>query len=154
MDKQNSGKHIAMDEELTANLEREFNRIADQGVIGDPRGKPAYGYLRVSSRGQAEEGASGLPRQLEHIAEKAAQDGLAIPWDMIYCDDSTGFTFEDRPGLNALLKEASDKPRAHHLIIEYPDRMSRDASSRSGLKRDGYPVKRAEVSSGETAFML
>jgi site-specific DNA recombinase len=133
-----NGQHIVMDDELAANLEREFKRIADQGVIGDPRGEPAYGYLRVSSRGQAEEGRSGLPRQLENIAGKAALEGLAIAWDMIYCDDHTGFTFEDRPALNKLLEEVKAKPRAHKLVMEYPDRMSRDHTWRYGYLREQF----------------
>ena len=127
-----------MDSNLAANLKREFDRIAEDGVIGTPQGELAYGYLRVSSRGQAEEGRSGLPRQLEHIAEKAAQEGLAIPWDMIYYDDHTGFTFEDRPGLNKLLEEARAKPRAHKLVMEYPDRMSRDHTWRYGYLREQF----------------
>jgi len=133
-----SARHIFMDEELAAHLEREFARIAIDGVAGDPNGEIAYAYLRVSSRGQAEEGRSGLPRQLEHVAEKAANEGLAIPWDMVYCDDHTGFSFEDRPALNALLDEVKERPRACKVVIEYPDRMSRDHAWRYGYIREQF----------------
>lgn len=137
-DGRENGQHIFMDDELVANLEREFAQIANCGVVGDPEGELAYGYLRVSSRGQAEEGRGGLPRQLEHIAERAVQEGLAIPWDMIFCDDHTGFTFEDRPGLTKLMEEVKAKPRAHRLVIEYPDRMSRDHTWRYGYLREQF----------------
>lgn len=142
--KSSGGQHIAMDRALVANLRQEFNRLARNGVVGDPSGQPAYGYLRVSSRGQAEEGRSGLPRQLEHIAEKAAQEGLAIPWEMVFCDDHTGFRFEDRPALNRLLDEAKAGARAHVLVMEQPDRMSRDHAWRYGYLREQFQVRGVE----------
>jgi site-specific DNA recombinase len=134
----NESKHVFMDEELVASLRKEFERLAEQGVIGDPEGTLAYAYLRVSSRGQAQEGRSGLPRQLEHVAEEARKEGLAIPWDLVYCDDHSGFSFEDRPGLNALLKEVRRKPRAHKLVMEYPDRMSRSHEWHYGFIREQF----------------
>jgi hypothetical protein len=126
------GRHIFMDYALTANLEREFNRLGRQAVVGNPRGKLAYGYLRVSSGGQAKEGRSGLHRQLEHIAAKAAEEGLALPWDMIYCDDHTEFRFEDRPGLKQATSDSQGKPQGSKLIVEQTDRMSRDHAWRYG----------------------
>jgi hypothetical protein len=55
---------------------KEFDKLAADGVLGDPDGEPSGAYLRVSSSGQAEEGRSGLPRQLEHIHEKALESNL------------------------------------------------------------------------------
>jgi hypothetical protein len=76
-----------------------FDELAINEFIGDPAGKLAYAYLRVSSSEQAEEGRSGLPRQLRHVHEIAVQSGLKISWDMVFADDHTGFEFRDRPNL-------------------------------------------------------
>ena len=54
----------------------EFDALASNGVIGHPQGQPAFGYLRVSSAGQADEGRSGLPRQMMHIHEVAFENRL------------------------------------------------------------------------------
>ncbi len=73
-------------------------------MIGDPDGKPAYAYLRVSSEEQGEEGRSGLPRQLEHIHEKAKHAGCCVIWERVFADDFTGFELE-RPELDRLRSE-------------------------------------------------
>ena len=65
-------------------LKDEFDRLVSEGVLGDPHGEPGGAYLRVSSGGQAEEGRSGLPRQLEHIREKAIEIRLCIPWEHLF----------------------------------------------------------------------
>lgn len=120
-------------------VEQEFYQHAgSDGVLGDPLGEQAYAYLRVSSSGQAEEGRSGLPRQIEHVAEKAYQEGLYIPWDMVFFDDSTGFTFEDRENLNLLLDEIRSAPQSNKLVMEYPDRLSRDHTWRYGYLREQF----------------
>ncbi len=82
-----------------------FDQVAVNGILGDPHGIPAYGYARVSSDDQAEEGRSGLPRQLEHIHEVALKKGLCITFDCMYFDDASGFDFQNRPGLTALRNE-------------------------------------------------
>ena len=68
-----------------------FDGLATDGVIGDHRGEPAYCYLRVSTAGQAEEGRSGLPRQIMHVHQAAEQNSLKIPWELVFADDHTGF---------------------------------------------------------------
>jgi DNA invertase Pin-like site-specific DNA recombinase len=92
-------------------FQNEFQRYAVNGFIGDSNGEPAYGYMRVSSKGQAEEGRSGLPRQIERIHLKALEQHVKISWDMIYADDHTGFEFQDRPQLQKLLSEIRSNNR-------------------------------------------
>lgn len=114
-----------------------FDALATDGYIGDPSGKPAYAYLRVSSAGQAEEGRGGLPRQIQNIHEIAAKTGLKIGWDMVFADDHTGFEFENRPELSKLRKEyKSATPRAKAIVMEYLDRLSRNADWHQGYLLD------------------
>lgn len=115
----------------------EFERLATDGCIGDPNGKLAYGYLRVSTAEQAEEGRSGLPRQIVHVHAVAAQHGLKIPWGMIYADDHSGFDFRDRPALTQLRQEFKRPERkADTLVIEHLDRLSRNADWHQGFLLD------------------
>ena len=60
---------------------------------------------------QADEGRSGLPRQLEHCHEVADKQGYRITWDMVLADDASGFEFRNRPALNRLLRELSKDTR-------------------------------------------
>jgi site-specific DNA recombinase len=113
-------------------LKKEFDELAMNSVLGDPDGEPSGAYLRVSSAGQAEEGRSGLPRQMEHIHEKAFESNLSIPWKYLFFDDHSGFEFEDRPGLQELLSAAKDDAGFSHVVIEYLDRLSRNADWHQG----------------------
>src|SRR5437763_1953763 len=107
-------------EELRATINRIFSDIFDSKVIGDPEGQLSFAYIRVSSSGQAEEGRSGLPRQLAHVDQIAHDLMLRIPLELVYCDDHSGFEFRERPGLQALLAEVAKSDRkTHHLVIEY-----------------------------------
>jgi len=83
-------------------LQTTLDRLQTAGAIGDPDGKLAYAYIRVSSDEQAEEGAGGLPRQIQHIHEVAQLSGLHIPISNIFADDFTGFEYRDRPELTRL----------------------------------------------------
>lgn len=115
----------------------EFNALAINDALGHPTGEPAYGYLRVSSSGQAEEGRSGLPRQLLHIHEAAIENRLKITWECLFADDDSGFEFSDRPELSRLRREySSDKRRAHVVVIEHLDRLSRNADWHQGYLLD------------------
>jgi len=111
----------------------EFDKLAIEGAIGDPNGLPAYAYIRVSSSGQAEEGRTGLPRQIEHIHEVARERGFRIEWDMVVADDDSGFEFEHRPQLSRLRTEMKKAPRARAVIIEHLDRLSRNADWHQGF---------------------
>lgn len=122
-------------------LRAEFDKIADgRGYLGAPDGVLSYGYLRVSGDQQAEEGRSGLPRQILHIhgvALKGVPDKdippLKIPWDMLYADDGfSGFEFKNRPALNALLEEISENKQSRFIVMEHIDRLSRQAAWHQG----------------------
>jgi len=63
----------------------EFDAI--NAAIGHPNGELAYAHLRVFSSGQAEEGRSGLPRQLLHVHEAAVNHRLKVPWEYLFADD-------------------------------------------------------------------
>jgi len=109
-----------------------FDRFATSGAIGDPNGLPAYGYLRVSTDQQADEGRTGLPRQIKHVHEAALRDGYRVPWELIFADDESGFILE-RPALNELLSISSQPDRAAEVVmIEHLDRLSRDADWHQG----------------------
>lgn len=114
-----------------------FYELAHEDSIGDPHGEPAYAYLRVSSSGQAEEGRSGLPRQIQHCHEIALRKGVRIPWDFVFADDHSGFEFRDRPDLSRL-REEYHRPdrRANAVVIEYLDRLSRNADWHQGFLLD------------------
>jgi site-specific DNA recombinase len=118
-------------------FKEEFDNLATENVIGDPKGEVAYGYLRVSSSEQAEEGRSGLPRQIMHIHEVAVRHHLKIPWECIFADDHTGFEFRGRPALTRLRQEFKRSNRlAHTLVIEHLDRLSRNADWHQGFLLD------------------
>jgi len=115
----------------------EFDALAINDALGHPNGELAYAYLRVSSSGQAEEGRSGLPRQLLHVHEAAVQHRLKIPWEYVFADDDSGFDFSDRPELSRLRREyRSGKRRAHAVVIEHLDRLSRNADWHQGYLLD------------------
>lgn len=133
-------------EELRTTIGRIFSEVSASGVIGDPEGQLSFAYIRVSSSGQAEEGRSGLPRQLAHVDEKAKELKLCIPLELVYCDDHSGFEFRERPGLQALLAEvAKPNAKAHHLIIEYLDRLSRNAKWHQGFLLDLFAEHRVKI---------
>ncbi len=120
-------------------VKEDFDRIAFHGMLGDPGGAPGMAYLRVSSAGQAEEGRSGFPRQLLHVHEKAQQVHVAIPWELVFFDDHTGFEFRERPALTKLrsLSKSTNKP-SNDLVIENLDRLSREATWHQGFLLDEF----------------
>lgn len=115
----------------------EFDALAVDNAIGHPNGELAYGYLRVSSAGQAEEGRSGLPRQIMNVHEAASKHGLKIPWEFLFADDDSGFEFVERPALSRLRQEIkSSRRRANAVVIEHLDRLSRNADWHQGYLLD------------------
>lgn len=118
-------------------FKEDFDALATEGYIGDPNGKLGYAYLRVSSAGQAEEGRSGLPRQIARVHEAATKHGIKIPWEMVFADDHTGFEFKDRPKLSKLRHEYKNPNRqGDTIVIEYLDRLSRNADWHQGFLLD------------------
>jgi site-specific DNA recombinase len=125
--------------DLTSIIRQIVENLSPPGALflGTPQGEQAFAYARVSTSGQAEEGRSGLPRQLQNIHQKAIDLGLCIPIHHIYFDDHTGFEFKDRPGLQQLIRAVGMPDRtAHHLVIEYIDRLSRNAKWHQGYLLD------------------
>ncbi len=120
-------------------VKESFSRVAKDGYLGDPDGGLAYCYLRVSSAQQAEEGRSGLPRQIQHCHDIAVQQHLKIPWEMVFADDGfTGFEFEKRPALSLLRAELKKEPRSRYVVIEHLDRLSRNARWHQGFLLDEF----------------
>ena len=128
-------------------LQREFLRIAGaHGVLGNQQGTIAYGYARVSSALQAEEGASGLPRQLTHLHEAALRERLFIPFDLVFVDDGySGFRFADRPAFTRLRYELRSNKRADHLIVEEIDRLSRNADWHQGFLLEEFVRREVQI---------
>lgn len=118
-------------------FKRMFDTLAINGYIGDPAGEIAYCYVRVSSSEQAEEWASGIPRQIQNTHDVANERGYKVPWGLVFADDHTGFEFKDRPELSRLRTEYKSSCRqAHTLIIESLDRLSRNADWHQGFLLD------------------
>lgn len=101
-----------------------LNQLAPNNVLGDPRGIPAAAYIRVSSEEQAKEGRDGLPRQIQHISEIAAQKGYRIDLADVYADDDSGFEYEYRFALNRLRRDYL-QGRFNAVVMEHLDRLSR-----------------------------
>ncbi len=115
----------------------EFDALAQNGTIGHPEGQPAFAYLRVSSAGQADEGRSGLPRQMMHIHEVAFEHRLKISWQRVFADDDSGFEFDNRPNLTRLrMAYKSPTRQAHAVVMEDLDRLSRNADWHQGFLLD------------------
>jgi site-specific DNA recombinase len=124
----------------------EFDRLATDGYIGALNGRLGYAYLRVSSSGQAEEGRTGLPRQIQRLHEVAAQHGIRISWELVFADDHTGFEFRDRPELSRLRSTIKQpKRKADVVVIEYLDRLSRNADWHQGFLLDEMKEYNVEV---------
>lgn len=114
-----------------------FDELATDGCIGDPNGQLAYAYIRVSHSMQAEDGRSGLPRQIKHVHQVGLKHQLKIPWELVFADDHSGFEFEGRPALTLLRKEyKSPQRRAGVIAIEHIDRLSRNADWHQGFLLD------------------
>jgi DNA invertase Pin-like site-specific DNA recombinase len=128
-------------------ISREFNIIAGSNeVLGNPKGTVAYGYARVSTGAQAEEGTSGLPRQLEAIHKTAIRDNLYVPLVLLFVDDGySGFEYEDRPAFTRLRHELRSAKQADHLVVEEIDRLSRNAEWHQGLLLDEFARRKVTV---------
>lgn len=83
----------------------------------------AYGYLRVSGRGQID--GDGFPRQLAAVEQYAAANGLHIV--QTFRDEGVSGTkeLENRPALQDLLAAINDG-NVRVIVIERLDRLARD----------------------------
>lgn len=110
-----------------------------QDFMGVPDGKgvtKAYAYCRIATMGTSgrlidldimNESARGLKRQLDSINEKAKNEGIHIPSDMVYIEVAAAASFVDRPVLTMLREEyLSPNRRASRVVMEAIDRLSRN----------------------------
>jgi site-specific DNA recombinase len=125
--------------EQILSVKEAFDRLAKNGCLGDPDGELAYCYIRVSSAQQAEDGRTGLPRQIEHCHQVASEHHLKISKEMLFADDGfSGFEFENRPAFSQLREEIKKQPRSRFVVIEHLDRLSRNARWHQGYLLDEF----------------
>jgi len=94
--------------------------------------KKAYGYLRVSTKGQLK--GDGFPRQEKAIREYAESHGIEIV--KIFKDDISG-TKEDRPALADLMFDLEENGHGiKTVIIEMVNRLARDLMVQEIIIRD------------------
>lgn len=121
-----------------------LKQLAPNNVLGDAHGIPAAAYIRVSSEEQAKEGRDGLPRQIQHISEIAAQKGYRIDLADIYADDDSGFEYEYRFALNRLRRDYL-QGRFSAVVMEHLDRLSRTGWHQGLLLHEMKKAKLAPV---------
>ena len=93
-------------------------------ALRSPKRPVAVGYIRVSSRKQADEGGS-LAAQHEAIIREAVLSGFDL--GEVFRDEgiSGGKGLEARPGLAAAIREI-EEGRAQAVIVAHSDRLARD----------------------------
>src|SRR5262249_11005155 len=80
----------------------------------------------TEQNGTAEE-AKSVARQRQRAREFAARHGWTVPEMLIFFDDGvSGAEFENRPGLQALLRTLAPRPFAH-LVVMDTARLGREA---------------------------
>jgi len=93
----------------------------------------AFGYVRVSGRGQVD--GDGFERQEQAINEYAAANGYVI--EKIYREEGVSGTVETRPALAEMMVSME---KNHHgiktVIIERVDRLARDFMVQEAIIRD------------------
>ena len=83
----------------------------------------AFGYLRVSGKGQVE--GDGLIRQEQAIRDYAAANGITV--EKIYREEGVSGTLEVRPALaNMMVSLEANGHGVRTVIIERVDRLARD----------------------------
>jgi site-specific DNA recombinase len=86
-----------------------------------------YGRKSTEQTGVADE-ARSVARQEARAREFAVERGWEISPEFTFSDDGiSGAEFETRPGLQALLRELTPRPRFAHLIIMDTSRLGREA---------------------------
>lgn len=85
--------------------------------------KNAIGYVRVSTKGQAEDDKYGVDVQKREILEYADRHGYVIvDWKV----DEVSGAKDDRPGLNDILYGGVSNPPFEAVIVFKNDRLARD----------------------------
>ncbi|MGB7339309.1 MAG: recombinase family protein [Phototrophicaceae bacterium] len=127
-------------------IESAFEEVANDNYLGDPYGRNAYVYIRVSTEEQSDNQRSGLARQVINCHKIAKEKGYRVSWDWIYSDHSSGFRFDDRDGLSSLRNQITSSNRvADIVIIEMIDRLSRNADWHQGYLLDEFKRQGVEV---------
>jgi site-specific DNA recombinase len=85
-------------------------------------------YARKSTEQNVAEEAKSITRQVQRAQAFAAEGGLVAPEELTFSDDGvSGAEFENRPGLQALLRTLTPRPPFHHLIVMDTSRLGREA---------------------------
>jgi DNA invertase Pin-like site-specific DNA recombinase len=94
----------------------------------------AFGYVRVSSSGQADESRDGIPRQKAAIRKWAAANGVrVVQW---FEDSVSGRKeLENRPGLQGLMA-ALHSNGTKLVLVEKLDRLARDLMIQESIVAD------------------
>lgn len=103
--------------------------------------RTAYGYLRVSGRGQLR--GDGFPRQIQAIREYAKKSGIQIVRTFEERGVSGAKDLDHRPALSSLI-EALHTDLVKTVVVEKVDRLARDLmvqeSIIADLMRNGFEV--------------
>lgn len=141
MSRQPNAKQVAKQLEKRAEIDAYFLKsfeelaVKNNGILGDPTGAPAFAYLRVSTDKQAEQKHGGLPRQLENIHVASLANKKRIEWASVYADDDSGFK-QHREKLDQLMVILRRQGRGQAVVMEYKDRLARDADYQAMFFKD------------------
>ena len=95
--------------------------------------KAAYGYIRVSGKGQVE--GDGPVRQKQAIREYAKANGITIK--KIFLEEGVSGTLADRPALADMLLELErNGTGVKTIIVERVDRLARDLMVQENIIHD------------------
>lgn len=94
--------------------------------------KKAYGYLRVSGKGQID--GDGFARQEKAIADYAKSNGYEIVH--IYKEEGVSGTLLDRPALGELMLDIESESDVKTIIIEQVNRLARDLMIQETILND------------------
>lgn len=93
----------------------------------------AYGYIRVSGKGQVS--GDGFDRQIKAINDYAKANGFEIVH--IYQEDGVSGTLQDRPSLTDMLLDLEEKGQGiKTVIIERIDRLARELMIQENILHD------------------
>ena len=95
--------------------------------------KKAYGYIRVSGKGQTD--GDGFDRQIKAINHYAKANGLEVVH--IFREKGVSGTLQDRPALTGMMLDLKENGHdIHTVIIERIDRLARDLMVQENLLYD------------------
>lgn len=93
----------------------------------------AYGYIRVSGKGQVS--GDGFDRQRKAIQDYAGANGFEIVH--IYQEEGVSGTLKDRPALTDMMLDLEENGHGiHTVIIERIDRLARDLMIQENILHD------------------